>query len=179
MSDRTNRSKIRKPAANEYPSYAKMYIDLLPDDQLILDHLKENFAGVRKFILSLPPEKLNYSYKPGKWTIKEILVHIIDDERIYAYRAMCFARNEKTALPGFDQDEYAKYSGADERDIANIFEEYQAVREATITLFNGFSEEALDSYGIANNNKATVRALCYHIAGHELHHINFIKEFYL
>ena len=113
MSDRTNKKKIRKPAANEYPSYAKMYIDLLPDDQLILDHLKENFAGVRKFILSLPPEKLNYRYKPGKWTIKEILVHIIDDERIYAYRAMCFARTEKTALPGFDQDEYAKYSGAD------------------------------------------------------------------
>jgi uncharacterized damage-inducible protein DinB len=179
MSDSANRRKIKKPAAKEYPAYAKMYMDLLPDDQLILDHLKENFTAIKRFILSLPPGKLNYSYGPGKWTIKEILVHIIDDERIYACRAMCFARNEKTELPGFDQDEYAKYSGAGERNIENILEEYQAVREATISLFNGLSEEALNRYGIANNNKTSVRALCWHIAGHELHHMNIIKEFYL
>jgi len=171
--------KIKKPGEEEYPSYAKMYIDLLQDDELILDHLKENFIVVKELILSLPSERLNHRYQAGKWTVKEIITHIIDDERIYAYRALCFARNEKTELPGFDQDAYVKYSGADERDILNIFEEYQAVRNATITLFNGLSDEALTRYGTANNNKATVRALCYHIAGHELHHINRIRKFYL
>jgi len=174
-----NMRKIRKPGDEEYPSYAGMYINLLPNDELILDHLKKNFMEVKKFILSLPLEKLDYRYQPGKWTIKEIITHIIDDERVYAYRALCFARNEKTELPGFDQDEYAKHSGTNERNISNIIEEYKAVRHATITLFNGLSDEALTRYGTANNNKATVRALCYHIAGHELHHINFIKEFYL
>ena len=174
-----NMRKITKPGDEEYPSYAGMYINLLPNDELILDHLKKNFMEVKKFILSLPLEKLDYRYQQGKWTIKEIITHIIDDERVYAYRALCFARNEKNELPGFDQDEYAKHSGTNERNISNIFEEYKAVRHATITLFNGLSDEALTRYGTANNNKATVRALCYHIAGHELHHINFIKEFYL
>jgi uncharacterized damage-inducible protein DinB len=170
---------IEKPKDGEFPPYAIMYIKLLPDDKLLLKHLKDNFAATKDLILSLPEDKLNYKYAAGKWTIKEILVHIIDDERIYAYRAMCFARNEKTELPGFEQDDYAHFSGANERDIANIFEEYEAVRNSTITLFNGLADEAFLRSGIANNNKATVRALAYHIAGHELHHINVIKEKYL
>jgi uncharacterized damage-inducible protein DinB len=130
-------------------------------------------------MLSLPEEKLTYRYAKNKWTIKEILVHIIDDERIYAYRALCFARNDKTELPGFEQDDYALFSNANERSIENILNEYEAVRNATITLFESFDEAALLRKGIANKNGATVRALGYHLAGHELHHINIIKEKYL
>lgn len=170
---------IEKPKKGEYPPYAKMYIKLVPGDGMILQHLKNNFRAIKNFILSLPAQKLIYKYAEGKWTIKEMLVHIIDDERIYAYRAMCFARNEKTKLPGFEQDAYAFYSNANERAIKNILEEYEAVRNATITLFNGLTDEALLRKGIANKKKATVRAMAYHIAGHELHHINVIQEKYL
>ncbi len=170
---------IPKPKPGEYPAYAGMYMDLLPDDGLVLEHLQENFRLTKEFILSLPEEKLLYSYAAGKWTIKEILVHIIDDERIYAYRALRFARNDKTKLPGFEQGDFARYSNANERELENIFEEYEAVRNSTITLFNGLDDSVLTNEGIADNNKATVRALAYHIAGHELHHLNIIKEKYL
>jgi uncharacterized damage-inducible protein DinB len=171
--------KIPKPKPGEYPPYAAMYIDLLPDDGLVLTHLEENFKKVKELILSLPTEKTLYRYAPGKWTIKEILVHIVDDERIYSYRALRFARNDKTELPGFEQDDFVLSSNANERDLHNIFEEYESVRKATLALFNGLDNEVLTREGIANNNKTTVRALAYHIAGHELHHINIIKEKYL
>jgi len=170
---------IVKPKEGEFPPYANMYIQLLPDDGLLLKHLRDNFIAMKQLILSLPEEKLQYTYAQNKWTIKEILVHIIDDERIYAYRALCFARNDKTELPGFEQDDYALYSRANERSIENIFEEYEAVRDSTITLFNGLPEDAFLRMGTANSNKATVRAMAYHIAGHELHHMNIIKEKYL
>ena len=170
---------IAKPQEGEFPRYANMYIRLMPDDGLLLKHLEDNFIATKELILSLNEEKLNYSYAANKWTIKEILVHIIDDERIYAYRALCFARNDKTELPGFEQDDYALYSRANERSIENIFEEYEALRNATIALFNGLPEDSLLRAGTANNNKATVRAMAYHIAGHELHHMNIIKEKYL
>jgi uncharacterized damage-inducible protein DinB len=170
---------IQKPKPGEYPEYASMYIDLLPNDGLVLTHLEENFGVTKNFILSLPEKRLLYRYAPGKWTIKEILVHIIDDERIYSYRALRFARNDSTKLPGFDQDDFALHSNANERELTNIFEEYEAVRKSTITLFNGLHHEALISEGTADGKRATVRALAYHIAGHELHHISFIKENYL
>lgn len=173
--------RISKPEKSEYPEYAEMYIGLLPDDGLILKHLADNFQTVKNFIYALPPEKLLYRYREDKWTIKEILVHIVDDERIYAYRALCFARGEKQSLPGFDQDEYAKSSGANERDLDNLFAEYEAVRKATIALFNGLPEESLKRMGTGSTSyhAATVRALAYHIAGHEQRHINIIKEKYL
>jgi len=156
-------------------------MSLVPDDGQILEHLKENFQKVKEFIYSLPQEKLFYRYAADKWSIKEILVHIVDDERIYAYRALRFARNEQQNLIGFDQDEYAKYSQADTRDLDNIFEEYEAVRNSTIALFNGLPEDSLTrmGHGTATANDATVRALAYHIAGHELRHMNTIKERYL
>jgi len=154
---------------------------LVPAGANILEHLKDNFPKVRDFIYALPEEKLTYRYASEKWSIKEILVHIIDDERIFAYRALPFARNEKLNLIGFDQDSYASYSEADNRDLDNIFEEYEAVRNSTIALFNGLPENSLDrmGHGTETANDAMVRALVYHIAGHELHHINFIKENYL
>lgn len=172
---------ILKPKPGEYPDYAEMYMKWLSEDGLILDHLKDNFQMVRDFIYRLPQGKLLYRYAPGKWTIKEILVHIVDDERIYAYRAMAFARNEQQSLPGFDQDSYAIYSEANDRDLENIFEEYEAVRNATIALFNGLPDHSFSRMGTGSSihQRATVRALAYHIAGHELHHINFIKENYL
>ena len=169
---------ISKPDKSEYPEYAEMYMKLLPDDGLILSHLKSNVQVVKDFINSLSPDRLLYRYEKDKWTIKEILVHIVDDERIYAYRALRFARNDAAELPGFEQDDYTRSSAANERNIKNILQEYSAVRSATIALFNGLPNEAFLRSGVANNNRATVRALVYHIAGHELHHIQLLKSHY-
>lgn len=171
--------KIPKPDEGEYLPYTIMYIGLLPNDGDVLTHMKNNFELIKKLIFSLPQEKLLFQYAPDKWTLKEVLVHIIDDERIYAYRALRFARNDKTELPGFEQDDFTRYSGANERDLSNIFEEYEAVRHATISMFNGFPDEAWLRSGIANGGIMSVRAAAYHIAGHELHHLNIIKNKYI
>ena len=172
---------IHKANKGDYPDYAEMYMKLLPDDGAILKHLRDNFLIVKKLIYTLPEEKLWHRYQKEKWSIKEILVHIIDDERIFSYRALRFARNEKLNLMGFDQDAYAYHSQADTRSLDNIFTEYEAVRNATIALFNGLPEDSLDrmGHGTGTANDATVRALIYHIGGHELHHLKVIKERYL
>jgi uncharacterized damage-inducible protein DinB len=171
---------IPKPLEGEYPPYAIMYMRLIPDGQ-VLQYLRDNFIAVKELIYSLPEKTLYHRYAEGKWSIKEVLIHIIDDERIFAYRALRFARGEQQNLIGFDQDAYTALSQADERDLDNIFEEYEAVRRSTIALFNGLPEESLTRMGKGTGtfNNATVRALAYHIAGHEQHHINLIKERYL
>lgn len=171
--------RIEKPGEGEYAPYAIMYIGLLPDDGLVLKYLEENAEATKEFILSLPEERHTYRYAEGKWTVKEILAHIVDDERIYAYRALRFARNDKTELPGFEQDDYARYSGANERRIEDILNELTAVRRATIALFEGLDDQALVRSGVADGKVMSVRAAAYHIAGHEMRHINIIKERYL
>jgi uncharacterized damage-inducible protein DinB len=171
--------RIQKPAEGEYAPYAIMYIGLLPDDDLVLQHLQDNLKTVLDFIRSLPAEKLTSRWAAGEWTIKEILGHIIDDERIYCYRALRFARNDTTELPGFEQDDYVAYSGANQRDLEEILAEYTAVRQATLTFFNSLEDQALTRAGVANGHLMSVRAAAYHLAGHELHHLASIKENYL
>lgn len=173
--------KIQKPEKDEYPPYSRVYMELLNDDGLVLQHLLDNFYAIKKFIYSLPEKVLSHRYAEDKWSIKEILVHIVDDERIFAYRALRYARFDKTELPGFEQDDYAFYSDANERSLESIFEEYEAVRMSTIAMYNGFPEEAFMRSGMSTGgiNRRTVRALAYHIAGHELRHIKVIKERYL
>jgi uncharacterized damage-inducible protein DinB len=158
-----------------------MYIRLLPDDGRILDHLWDNFRAARKFVRAIPGERLTHRYAPGKWSIKQILVHIIDDERIYAYRALRFARGEKLGLTGFDQDAYAAASEADRRSLDSILQEWETVRLATIALFANLPEASLTriGHGSGSASDASVRALAYHIAGHEQHHLHVIRERYL
>ena len=170
---------IPKPIVGEYAPYTIMYISLLPDDGLILEHLRDNLENTVSFIRSLSEGKLTTRHAEGEWTIKEILVHIIDDERIYCYRALRFARNDKTELPGFEQEEYVPYSGANSRELEAIIEEFMSVRKATITFFESLDEDALIRKGVGSGDIMSVRAAGYHIAGHELHHINSIKENYL
>ncbi|HLK27837.1 MAG TPA: DinB family protein [Puia sp.] len=170
---------IEKPKPGEYPPYAEMYIKLIPGDGNLSKHLADNLEATKKFILSLPEEKLSYRYADGKWDIKEVMLHIIDDERIFAYRILRFARNDKTELPGFEQDDFAKYSFANRRSIQTIFEEFESVRRATITLIDSLEDEILMNQGTCNGYQTNVRSLAYHLAGHELHHINIIKEKYL
>ena len=170
---------IEKPGAQEYPAYAHIYMDLLPDDGLILKHLEDRVKATRKFIASIPQSRLLHRYAEGKWTIKELLGHLVDDERIYVYRALRFARNDATELPGFEQDHYARYSRANQRDIEGLVDEFSLVRKSTVAFFNSLDDAALMRTGIADGNRASVRALAYHIAGHELRHMNIINERYL
>ena len=180
-----NFRRIPKPDKSEYPAYSHIYFDLLNDEDSVINVLYENAFKLRKFIYSLPEDMLRFRYATGKWTIKEILVHLIDDERIFAYRALRYARNDNTPLHGFDQDNYANYSQANQRSLESILDECQSVRNSTILLFQYLPEEALLRRGSGldeNNNiinERTVRALAFHIAGHELRHIRIIKERYL
>lgn len=180
---RNERTKVMKtfpkPGPGEYAPYTIMYIGLLPDDGRILNHLEENLRATTEFIRGLPEEKLSYRYADGKWTIKEILAHLIDDERIYAYRALRFARNDQTELPGFEQDAYTLESGANERSVDDLLDEFAIVRKATIALFNSFEDHVLTRSGVASGNVMSVRAIAYHLAGHELRHLNIIKDRYL
>ena len=164
---------IPKPKKDEYPPYSIIYMDLLEDDGLVLQHMKENFMKIKEFIYSLPEAKLYYRYAEGKWSIKEILVHIIDDERIFAYRALRYARFDKTELHGFEQDDYAFYSEANARSLENIFDEYEAVRNSTIAMFNGFPEEAFmrSGAGVGSMNNRTAPAIAWHLPAPQLRHI--------
>jgi len=170
---------IEFPSTHEYPSYTEMYMKWVKKDGSLIKQLEDSLSKTQNLIASLSEQELNFRYRYNKWSTKEVLVHIIDDERIYGYRALAFARNDKTNLPGFEQDEYNINSYTSERTIENIMEEYEAVRISTIKLYNGFSNAALVRKGVANGNRASVRALGYHILGHELHHINMIEDVYL
>lgn len=170
--------KIEKPKSGEFAPYTTMYIDLLPDDGRVLAHLQNNLQKTIDLIQSFSEEELITPHTTGEWTIKEIIVHCIDDERIYAYRAFRFGRYDETKLPGFEQDDYVPHSKANQRDTQSIIDELKAVRFATITLFNSFDDDALLQKGVGSGNVLSVRAAAYHIAGHELHHLNSIQENY-
>jgi len=171
--------KVQKPAEGEYRDYTAAYISKVPDDGMVLQHLQTNFEALKSLVIDLPEEKLLSAYAPGKWTLKEMLVHMMDTERIMAYRALRVARNDKTNLPGFEQDDYTPYLYANERSIANIMEEYELLRKSTVALFNNFDESAFARVGFANSALFSVRAALYIIAGHELHHSQIIEEKYL
>lgn len=177
--------QIEKPKVGEYPSYSSIYMDLIKDDVNVLSLLWYNFLSLKELVYNLPEEMLYYRYDKQKWTIKEILVHLIDDERIFAYRALRNARNDSTPVHGFDQDKYAEYSQANERSLDSIFEEYEWVRRSTIALFEYLPNDSLMRTGMGIDlngrlvNMRSVRGLAWHIAGHELRHINIIKERYL
>lgn len=170
---------IEFPSKNEYPIYAETYMKLVKKDGSLIEQLKLSVERTKALFINLSNEELEYRYEMNKWSIKEVLVHIIDDERIYGYRALSFARNDKTNLPGFEQEDYNLNSDTSERTIENILEEYEALRLSTITLFNGLSDQSLKHMGTANGNQASARALGYHILGHDLHHIKIIEDLYL
>lgn len=180
MESNTIRHKIIfDPQLHECAAYYMRYVNLVPNDSDVLHYMYGSGEDIKTNMLLLPDDILHYRYREDKWTIKEVLVHMIDTERIFAYRALCFARNDKTPLPGYEENDYAPASEANKRTIQNILDEYKAVRIATIELFKNFSNEQLQRSGIANNTRMSVCALLYAIAGHEAHHMNVIKERYL
>ncbi|WP_350288620.1 DinB family protein [uncultured Croceitalea sp.] len=162
----------------EYNSYYQPYIAALGNSEL-LTTLKEGLDSFADFIEALPDEKLTYSYGTDKWSVAEVLIHLIDAERIFQYRSLRFARNDETPIPGFDQDLYVPNSRANSRSKTAIALEFKAVRASTIALFESLSKEELERSGIASNSEMSVRALGFIISGHLQHHKNILKERYL
>lgn len=169
---------IQRPEAHEYAPFYAGYIQLVAEGDL-LQLLESQQAATIKLLSGIAEDKAGYRYAPGKWSLKEVLGHMLDTERIMSYRALSFARGEQGQLPGFDQDEYVGHAGFDARPLESLLAEYATVRQATLSLLRSFSDEAWSRRGIMNNNRVTVRALGYVIAGHELHHLNVIRSHYL
>ena len=169
---------LKRPEPKESNSYYAKYVEQV-DGNNFMSALEMILPKTVVFLNSLDAAKWNYRYADGKWSIKEVMLHILDTERIMAYRALRIARNDKTPIPGFEQDDYIPFTDAENRSPASIIEEYKAVRKATIEMFRHFNDDMLSRVGTASGNPFTPRALGYIIAGHELHHLRIVKERYL
>ncbi|MCJ8164478.1 DinB family protein [Pontibacter sp. E15-1] len=169
---------IGYPAPEEYQGYVGAYVQQAQTEDLI-EGLTASYVFIMGMLQGLSEEQLLHRYAEGKWSIKEVMVHLMDAERIFAYRALRFARQDKTELPGFDENSFAVSSKADAREINSILAEYTAVRTATIELFKSFTGEDLTQTGTASGLTLSVRALGFVTLGHEVHHLKIIRERYL
>ncbi len=169
---------IAKPEAGEYAPYTIAYISLLPDDGMVLEHLRHNCGRMLEFVRTLPLDRLTNPHAPNEWTVQDILAHVMDTERVFAYRALRIARGDTTELPGFQHEEYVASALANQRTLEDILAEYKTVRRATLSLIKSFDENAMTRAARCNTELTSVRALVYDIAGHELHHLCSIEENY-
>lgn len=169
---------IERPQPSEYAPYYATYIDRIEEGD-ILEILADQIEQTVTLLSSVPPELEKHSYETGKWSVREVIGHLIDTERVFGYRAFTFARGDEGPLPGMDQDRYAKVSNAGSRSLENLSDELQAVRASTLAFFTGLPDEAWERRGIASDYSFTVRSIPYLIAGHELHHHTGLVENYL
>jgi hypothetical protein len=168
----------QRPTNVEYSAYQEQYVSLVGEGS-ITDILAEQAERTIALLSSITEEQANYRYAPGKWTLKEVIGHISDNERVMSYRLLRIARGDKTPLPGYDQDDFMKEAPFQSWTLSQVIEDYASVRRATLTLVRGLSDEALLRTGIANDSAISARALAYINAGHELHHLRIIQEKYL
>lgn len=167
-----------RPDLSTVPSFYHGYINQVKEDELTAAFDDQSSSFLR-FLEAIPSSKVDYRYAEGKWTIKEMLQHIIDAERVFAYRALVFARKDTVSLPPFDENEYAANSKAANRQWEDMVEEFRQLRESSKRMFASFDEEQLDSSGVANNNRISVRAIGFVMVGHALHHMKVLQERYL
>jgi hypothetical protein len=168
---------MRRPLEGEFPDYYKLYIDSVPGENAI-KYLESQVLDLQSFISDIE-EYGDYAYLPGKWTIKEVLGHITDAERVFGYRAMRFARGDNSALPGFDENAYVQSAHFSKRVMTDIAHEFSMMRHSNIHLFKSFTEEELNRTGTANNQNISVRSIVFAIGGHAAHHVNVIRQRYL
>ena len=169
---------MTKPQETEYAAYYGQYVSLVPDGNIVdtlATQLSETLAAWR----AIPADKAEYRYAPDKWSVKEVLGHMVDGERIMAYRALRIARGDKTPLPGFDQDVLMANTDWSARTIADLADEFEAVRKSNLILFSNFTDSAWKQIGTASDNPISARALAYIIAGHELYHQEILRKRYL
>jgi hypothetical protein len=173
-----NTTTIQRPLADEHAPYYGKYIARVPDGDLV-SLLRDQLMDTVALLRGVSPDRADFAYGPGKWSIKEVVGHMIDVERVMSYRALRFARNDATELPGFDENSWAVAAGSASRTLGDLLEEFQVVRSATIHLAEHLSADALARRGSANGQQVSVRALFYIIAGHERHHAELLRERYL
>jgi uncharacterized damage-inducible protein DinB len=167
-----------KPANTEYAPYYEGYVSLVPDTDIIFA-LTQQMNSTLDLLSGIAEQQSNHRYEPGKWSIKELVGHVIDSERIFAYRALRIARGDQTPLAGFEQDGYVASANFDQRRLTDLAQEYRHVRGASLELFKWLSDEAWERRGVANDVEVSARALAWIIAGHELHHMSVLKTKYL
>jgi len=166
------------PVAGSYPPYFQRYIDLVKADS-IQEAIEKYALSIEQFFKSIPLDKVDHRYAEGKWSIKEMLQHIIDAERVFAYRALCIARHDQTPLPGFDEGTYAAAAHVATRSWQDLLDEFIAVRKSTNFLLQSFTPDDLQQSGTTNGHPNTAVAICYTVFGHILHHISVLNERYL
>ena len=166
-----------RPAADEYFTYYGQYINLVPEGDIV-DLLTRQFEKTQAILAPLSVAQVNFRPKPDDWNVLEVLGHIADGERVFAYRALCIARNDQTPLPSFDQDLYVANANFAQRALADLLDEFATVRRTTLSLLRTFDETAWLRKGVASDNPISTRALAYIIAGHELHHVLDFQQRY-
>lgn len=169
---------MAKPSPDTYFTYFKRYIDLVPEEDLMTGFYNQT-ASIEPFLNNITEDQSNYAYAEDKWTIKELLQHVIDTERIFNYRALCFARGEQQNLPGFEENDYAANAHTDQRKWDSLVEEFIALRKATIMMYESFDAAALEKSGRANNHPATALSIGFTTIGHYYHHKKILEERYL
>ena len=169
---------MARPSAQDYGEFYHTYVSLVPEDD-ILEAFTSQTTAILEFLDEIPEDKLDYAYATGKWTIRQVLQHMTDAERIFAYRALCFARKDITPLPGFEENAYAAAANVAHRDWIDMIEEFQLVRLASEHLFRSLNEEELQRKGVASTTPITVLSLGYVIIGHAMHHQRVMAERYL
>ena len=167
-----------KPAPTEHAPEFSKYVTLVAEGDIIQTP-EQQIENSLSLLRTIPSDKANFRYAPEKWSVKELLGHLIDSERIFSYRALRFARNDQTPLPGYEQNDYVREADFDSRNLADMAEEFATVRRATVQLFRPLNETEWLRRGKANENDVSVRALAYIIAGHELHHMDVLRTRYL
>ncbi|GAA5085822.1 DinB family protein [Chryseobacterium ginsengisoli] len=162
----------------DFQKYVQRYLDLIPSENW-LEELKKSGENTVEIYSKLTEEQSLFAYAEGKWTLKELLLHLSDTERIFQYRILAFARGDKNELPGFDEELYAKNSFANERSINSLLEEYQLIRKSSQILLETLNPSVLDNLGTANGNQISAETIGKLIVGHNVHHLNIIEERYL
>lgn len=170
---------MRRPGKNEYSPFMATYIQALPPRGTASSLLRSTWKETLDIFGKIPEEKGDYAYGEGKWTVKQVLIHMIDTERVFAFRLLWFARGDRAPLPGFNQDFWMEYSDVSNRTIKDLLKEYKLVRDHTLMLLKFTSEEDSKRTGMASNAVLSVRALFFVIAGHHIHHLNIFRERYL
>lgn len=168
---------MQKPQNEEFAPYYATYINLVHEPDGIRA-LEQSGKQLVDFLTSMPPNKGTFRYQPEKWSVNEVLQHIIDCELIFLYRALRIARNDQTPLPGFEQDDYVPASMSDYQSTANLLDLFVKTRELSIAMFKSFPPQSAQNIGIANGFPTSVRAICFTMSGHVLHHLNVLKERY-
>ncbi len=170
---------MQRPKKGEYAPFHETYIQAVPKRGSAKSLLTSSLRELSKLLLELPDEMGDFAYQQGKWTIKQVLIHMIDTERVFAFRTLWFMRGDRAPLPGFNQDFWMEYADVSKRSIKDLLKEFKAVRENTLSLLSQCSEEQSRQVGMASNWQVSVRAYFFIIVGHHFHHLNILKTLYL